>query len=424
MRDSLNRLTLCSALILLAFIGALECRSTRPFALAQSPVQEKPKLKDFGSSLKRLKWDPVKKSAIETQGAADKRNGDTPEDVIRIETRLVVCDVMVLDPQGRIIRGLDKNDFVVTEDGQPQEISHFSLGDDQNTERSIVLIIDYSGSLLPYISTSVDAAKTLVDKLGPKDRMAIVTDDVALLADFTKDRDSLKQALESLKKQALSEHHLGRSEQFSALMATAKELFSEEDVRPIIIFQTDGDELNFLQPPDPSVTDQKQLRSRIKEFSLTDVYTAAEKSRATVYTVIPGVRLIGVPPSEQLERVRRIFEERLKAMPQATGGSNPSWRLPDKLLSSWAQRMLREQSAASGVAKLTGGWTTFLEEPGQAAEIYSSILSDVNSRYVVGYYPANKLHDGKRHTVLVEVRNHPEYTLWGRKFYYAPEPEQ
>jgi hypothetical protein len=35
----------------------------------------------------------------------------------------------------------------------------------------------------------------------------------------------------------------GRSSQFSALMATVREMFTEEDIRPVVIFQTDGDEL-------------------------------------------------------------------------------------------------------------------------------------------------------------------------------------
>lgn len=52
-----------------------------------------------------------------------------------------------------------------------------------NVPRTIVLIIDYSGSQLPFIKNSVAAAKVLVDKLGPKDLMAIVTDDVELLLD-------------------------------------------------------------------------------------------------------------------------------------------------------------------------------------------------------------------------------------------------
>src|SRR6185503_15670764 len=55
--------------------------STSTFAQSQS--KEKPTLKDFGSSLKKLKWDPEKKQAvINKQGSHD----GTDDDVIRTKT--------------------------------------------------------------------------------------------------------------------------------------------------------------------------------------------------------------------------------------------------------------------------------------------------------------------------------------------------
>jgi hypothetical protein len=60
----------------------------------------------------------------------------------------------------------------------------------------------------------------------------------------------------------------------------------------------------------------------------------------------------------------------------------------------------------------------------EVADIYERIFSDVNRRYVIGFYPANKAHDGGRRRVSIEVRGHPEYTVWGRKSYYAPGPDR
>jgi hypothetical protein len=94
-----------------------------------------------------------------------------------------------------------------------------------------------------------------------------------------------------------------------------------------------------------------------------------------------------------------------------------------KVIAEHLDFRLRSQLAAAGVAKLSGGWTSFLGEPAQAATIYDSILSDMNNRYIVGYYPTNKTRDGKRRKLWVEVRNHPEYTVWGRKSYFAPQPD-
>jgi VWFA-related protein len=376
-------------LLLLSVAGSLDFRAS-PAAHAQSETQEKPTLKKFGSSLKRTKWDSAKQAGVEAERS---RNAGS-EDIVRINTDLVVCDVMVRDKRGLAVTGLTADDFVVKEDDQPQHIDHFSLGSDVNVGRSIVLIIDYSNSLRAYIDRTINAAKMLVDKLGPRDRMAIVTDDVALLVDFTADKPTLKKALESLKVKAQT--ILGHSDQFSALLATVRELFDEEDIRPIIIFQTDGDQIIFLQPPDPLLSAGRR-RSSITQFSLADVYAATEGSRATVYAVIPGFRLIGLAQAEQLERAKIDLERFIVS--NGFGGdylSRQPYHPSTKEVSDHLDFRLRGQLATAGVAKLTGGWTSFLEQPEQAAAIYESILSDINDRYVVGYYPTNKADDGKR----------------------------
>ena len=439
-------------LVLVALSISLSPAFSKSQTSAQSPVQERPKLKDFGSSLKRLKWDPKMNAAVKIKRKEEKAKGsDEEEDVLRIETSLVVCDILVLDAQWRPVQGLTQADFVVREEGVPQQIGTFALGDNTTIPRSIVLIIDYSSSQVGFIKMSVEAAKTLVDRLGPRDIMAIVTDDVELLVDFTGDKEKLKKKLDSLEKkatsgQSLRERRFGRSAQYSALMATLNEAFDYEDLRPIIIFQTDGDEVSLLRdpiihpsippnlPPDMQAMWQKNLawlqkynRENMREFSLSDVYKAAEKSRATIYTVIPGFRFIGRKPEEQIELYKADRERHLSAigMPQVKENSeSPLKRMPVEAIMHRVEENVRVQKALAGVATLTGGWIDYLEEPSQAMGIYSRIFSDINHRYVIGYYPANKEHDGKRRKVSVEVRGHPEYLVWGRKAYYAPGPEK
>ena len=428
-----------------------------PLSFAQSPAREKPTLKDFGSSLERLKWDPTKKAAVETKSNEDKANNSNQEDVVRVETSLVVSDVLVLDGHGRSVQGLKRDDFLVIEDAKPQTVGMFSLGDDATVPRSIVLIIDYSSSQFPFINTSIAAAKMLVDKIAPIDRMAIVTDDVELLQDFTNDKQNLKDKLESLRKRISSwdtpnsspRQHFGRSAQYSALLATLREMFDEEDQRPIIIFQTDGDEAALLRNPitvrqvPPNLPEdlrkeaeralsnwQTDQRNKPREFSLNDVYRAVETSRAIIYTVIPGFQLLGLSLEEQIAKMKAEQERTLQ-----------SWnaRLPDHFRTDvlkreqdrWARtppearryevgEEIKVQASLAVVATISGGWTAFLEEPSQADEIYSRIFSDINRRYVVGYYPTNKEHNGKRRKISIEVRGHPEYLLMGRKSYYAP----
>ena len=426
--------------------------------LAVAQTEDKPRLKDFGSSLKKLKWDPQSNSTTDTRNTSS-----DDDDVIKIETSLVVAEILVVDKQGRPVQGLKESDFLITEEGIPQQVGHFLLGDNRNLARSIVLIIDYSGSQFPYINNSIEAAGVLIDKLGPRDQMAIVTDDVELLVDFTNDKRELKKSLNSLLDRSTGKdtgflgiggtrRQFGKSAQYSALMATLKEAFDEEDERPIIIFQTDGDEAEYLRnsiinptvPPDlppelvakvqRQIEQKKQLaRDSMTEFSLDDVYRAVEQSRATIYTVIPGAKMIGLTPEQQIatlmtedKRAEAATMERMtNKQREVFAARQAEWRkqVPIQVLRMRAAEQAREQEALAAVAPLTGGWTEFLEEPSQAQGIYSRILSDISQRYIVGYYPTNKERDGKRRRISFTVKDHPEYTILGRRSYFAPGSE-
>ena len=89
--------------------------------MANAFAQEKPQLRDFGSSLKKDSKKKVESQTVKPTGGGD--------DIVRVETDLVTSDVMVVDDKGKAILGLDQRDFIVTEDGRPQEIAMFSLGD-------------------------------------------------------------------------------------------------------------------------------------------------------------------------------------------------------------------------------------------------------------------------------------------------------
>ncbi len=169
--------------------------SASPTPPPQSVSLEKTKTKIFGSSLKKYE----KKEQRYFQGNRKSDESDDSE-TIRIKTDLVVNDVLVTDQNGKMITDLKKDDFVVTENGAPQTIEMFSAGENTSVPRSIVLIIDCGAPQAPYLKTSIQAAKLLVDKLSPNDKMAIVTVDVKLRTDFTQDKILLKKTLDSLEK--------------------------------------------------------------------------------------------------------------------------------------------------------------------------------------------------------------------------------
>jgi len=402
---------LCGAVMGLYVALASSLVSSAPWA------QEKQKREEFGSSLKRLRWDEREQRAVETRKGDERSDSAT---VIRVETSLAVFEILAFDKKGRAVPGLTKSDFIVTEDGAPQEVASLSPGDGSTVPRSVILIIDYSVSQLPFIESSVAAAKALVDRLKPNDRMAIVTDDVALLAPFTRDKLKLKDGLDSLRKRAKS-NRFGRSEQYSALLATLKELTVGVE-RPIIIFQTDGDELSSLRnaaasPPGAEV--RATPGDSFKEYSLEDIYTAAEKTRASIYAVIPGVRFAGVPPEEHVERARKLFGKLFQLQQEWGGWGRQLTPTFEDYLRSRAQTALSQQLGLAGIANLAGGWAEYLEEPGQAAGIYDRIFSGIERRYILTYYPTNTKRDGKLRRVEIKVRNHPEYSILGKKSYYV-----
>jgi len=374
----------------------------------------RPRLKNFGHSV-YFSGEEIEK--LRTQ--RERQSAD--EDVVRVDTDMVVCDVLVLDAQGRSIQGLSEKDFIVKEDNQSQEIGSFSLGNSDQVPRSIVLVIDYSNSQLPYVITSVEAAKTLVDKLKRRDRMALVTDDVQLLVDFTSDKEVLKAQLDALKQRAMN-GRLGRSLQYDALMATLSELFSREEERPIVIFQTDGDELDALGQLPPA-----WLRPyKPKKFSFEELLTAAERARVTIYSIIPGVPMIGLTGEGLMERSKLDWENRMKAQEELwrlrNMPSRPADPPTDEVLLGNAARWNHLHIGLVQLAKATGGWADYLEKPEQADSLYANVLNDINQRYVIAYYPKNRARDGQRRKVSFEVRGHPEYTILGRRSYFAPRP--
>ena len=400
--------------------------------------KERPKLKNFGSSLKRTKWDPKKQQAVVAE--PNLQSKDEELDVVKVETNLVTSDVLVLDAQDKPVDGLTENDFLIREDGVEQKLGMFSRGANTSVARTIVLIIDYSVSQLPYIETSIAAAKLMIDKLGPLDRIAIVNDDVELIQDFTVDKKKLKDKLESLRRgnRPFDLRRYGKSKQYSALFATLNEAFNKEDPRPIVIFQTDGDELwslrdspmRDLESPDPQIREQsrKFLQKHITSFSIEDIYRAAEKSRVTIYTVVPGFPIIGLSHDDQIKRVRADWEQWFQVIERRFGRGVPDAVRKQidqpELLEMNRQTSVLRQTALATVATVSGGWVMFLERPEQADEIYSRIFSDINRRYLIGYYPTNKEHDGKRRRIAVTIRDHPDYKVMGRVWYYAPGADQ
>jgi VWFA-related protein len=384
----------------------------------QSASPEKARTRDFGSSLK--KYEKKKR-----QNSQDKQKSNDPndEEIVRVETDLIINDVLVTNQKGNLIIGLQKDDFIVTEDGVPQRIEMFSPRETANVPRSMVLIIDCLAPQAPYLKNSIAAGKILVDKLAPSDKMALVTVDLKLRLDFTNDKALLKRTLDSLEKEDVG---IWGGWQFSSLLAVLNEMFSDQNRQRIVIFQGGGNEIIWLKPdkdaPYPvsySTLERSGLRyarqSYLPKFGFSEVKEAIERSRATIYSIIPGIRFLGLSKDEQIARAKITLAESNRFF----GGKESG--LPTIIREyQWAEaeRKTAGQTAMFKVAQLSGGFADFLENPDDAENVYLNIFTVIKNRYVIGYYPTNRNRDGKRREVKIEVRNHPEFIVTGRKAYF------
>lgn len=391
------------------FIITIFCFVFSSSVFAQPTLKEQNRIKDFGKSLKKYE----KKNQKETSNKETSKDDET----IRVETNLVTNDFLVVNQKGNLIAGLKKDDFIITENGEAQDIGLFAFGEDAKIPRSIVLIIDYSGNTRHITQNSIEAAKKMVDKLSSEDKMAIVTDGVKLLTDFTNDKNQLKTALDSLKNKKFLSSDGGRGDQYSALLAVLNELFDEETLRPMIIFQSSGGELFLLKPISNWFT--KYYRER--KFSFNDVREKVEKSRATIYSIIPGLSLLNVSAEVQEINIRKMLKITSE---KVWDGRNVGKQFIEDNLKFHKIEMPANQKAASEIAQLSGGYTDFIEKPEDAETVYNTIFQTISNRYVIGYYPKNETKDGKRRTVKIEVKNHPEYIIMGRKSYFAPLGEK
>ena len=113
---------------------------------------------------------------------------------IRTETEMTLVGTSVTDPLGRLVTGLEQEDFRVFEDGAEQEIIHFSS---QDVPVSIGVIFDMSGSMTDKIDKSRQAAVEFFRTANPRDEFFLVNfnDRAQLISPFTDSVDDLQNRL-------------------------------------------------------------------------------------------------------------------------------------------------------------------------------------------------------------------------------------
>ncbi|HWW76611.1 MAG TPA: VWA domain-containing protein, partial [Pyrinomonadaceae bacterium] len=113
---------------------------------------------------------------------------DDDEDVVRVNSDLVVLNVTVTDGQGLYVHKLSRPDFKIFEDGREQRISLFTV---EETPFAAAILLDTSGSMESRLTLARAAAIRFLEGLREEDVASVYHfgSDVEQLQDFSPGRD-------------------------------------------------------------------------------------------------------------------------------------------------------------------------------------------------------------------------------------------
>jgi Ca-activated chloride channel homolog len=113
---------------------------------------------------------------------------------LRKDVDLVLVPVTITDPMNRLVTGLEKQNFALTDNGQPQEIRHFSSED---APISLGVIFDSSGSMADKIDKSRQAVVEFFRTANPQDEFFLITfnEKPELLVDYTSSVEDIQDRL-------------------------------------------------------------------------------------------------------------------------------------------------------------------------------------------------------------------------------------
>ncbi len=156
------------------------------------------------------------------------------DEVVRVNTDLVVLNVTVTDGSGQYVRGLRKTDFKIYEDGKevdPSLIKSFAL---QESPFASVVLLDTSGSMESRLSLGRSAAIRFLDGLREEDVAAVFKFDtkVEQVQDFSGGRDLAPIAYGLRAK--------GMTTMNDAIVEAAKALVNRPEARKAIVVLSDG----------------------------------------------------------------------------------------------------------------------------------------------------------------------------------------
>lgn len=403
----------------------------------------------------------------------------------RTTVELVLIDAVVVDKDGRAVRGLTARDFVLTERGRPQtlatfeEISHerppggaappapppmvamdVASNDAVESDRLVMVFIDDLHIWKGRTDRAKAVAQEVITRLGAEASMAVVFSSREGSTEVTRDRATLLAAIDGLEaRQTFRRPHQGFAKQgadhvppelpvefriaavnkanraslqdlynnwqhLQSLEDAARMLMSESRRRKAFVLISEGMAADFsaLQGTMPSI----DIVSR-------DPVPVINSGAAVATSLLAALRQANIPLYAIDPRGKVRAEDMMLESwppPDCAVCENPpaqpqaSERLESREDSQfrWTNPVRMAQDGLGFLTEAAGGFA--VTDTDDLTAGVSRILQDLDHYYLMGFYPAAKDGGDRARAVELTVAGHPEYTVRFRRGYSVERPSR
>ncbi len=284
-------------------------------------------------------------------GAAAQTTSPTPPPTAGDDTSKtfeVRLPVTVIDKKKNLVPGFTKDDFIVLEDGVPQEITFFT-SENKNPPVYVGVLMDTSASTKGKMGFSKEAAKNFIYSVLKlrKDKAAFMTFDheVSLVQDFTDKLDLLDKAVDKVSKFG------SQTALYDAVWQFSDEKLRGAPGRRVIVIITDGDDT-------------------FSRAQLADAIDIAQRTETTIFGISTKEAFLGAVPGVEAGQVKDKGDKFLTQLCEATGGE----------------------------AFFTGDILAL-------ERAFGRISKELQSQYIITYRPANQDYDGRKRKIEVRLRD-------------------
>ena len=155
------------------------------------------------------------------------------EPAFKSTTQVVSMPTTVTDAQGRLVPGLDKDQFSIFDNGKPQPVAIF---ENQTQPFTVVVMLDYSGSMTANLDLLRAATEQFLLRLLKQDKgmVGAFSDKIEFSGSFTNDRDDLISALKDLQ--------YGNPTRLWDAVDQSIDMLKPVEGRKVVLVFTDGDD--------------------------------------------------------------------------------------------------------------------------------------------------------------------------------------